>query len=99
MKTYIPYVTGLYKALCRVRAEVELTTYLQITAIKMQRFLNLFIFTDALHVSGGSSAHPQGHITVHTASGIVSQYYCYHGGDGTPWSAIFSTVAAGSSIG
>jgi hypothetical protein len=25
----------------------------------MQRFLNLFIFTDALHVSGGSSAHHQ----------------------------------------
>jgi len=25
----------------------------------MQRFLNLFIFTDALHVSGDSSAHHQ----------------------------------------
>jgi len=33
------------------------TGQLQITANKMQRFLNLFIFTDALHVSGGSSAH------------------------------------------
>jgi len=33
--------------------------------------LNLFIFTDALCVSGGSSAHHQEHITVHTASGIV----------------------------
>jgi hypothetical protein len=30
-------------------------------------FLSLFIFTDALHVSGGSSAHHQEHITVHTA--------------------------------
>jgi len=30
-------------------------------------FLDLFIFTDALHVSGGSSAHHQEHITVHTA--------------------------------
>jgi len=29
----------------------------------MQRFLNLFIFTDALHVSGGSCAHHQEHIT------------------------------------
>jgi hypothetical protein len=39
-------------------------------------FLDLLIFTDALHVSGGSSAHHQEHITVHTASGIVNQY-CY----------------------
>jgi len=35
-----------------------------------------FIFTDALHVSGGSSAHHQEHKTVHTASGIVNQYCC-----------------------
>jgi hypothetical protein len=35
-------------------------------------FLDLFIFTDALHVSGGSSAHHQEHITVHIASGIVN---------------------------
>jgi len=39
-------------------------------------FLDLFISTDAPHVSGGSSAHRQEHITVHTASGIVSQYCC-----------------------
>ena len=32
-----------------------------------------FIFTDAQHVSGGSSAHHQEHVTVHTASGIVNQ--------------------------
>jgi len=42
----------------------------------MQRFLNLFIFTDALHVSGGSSAHHQEHTTIHIASGIVNQYCC-----------------------
>jgi len=42
----------------------------------MQPFLNLFIFTDALHVSGGSSAHHQEHTTVHKASGIVKQYCC-----------------------
>ena len=30
-------------------------------------FLDLFIFTDVLHVSGGSSTHHQEHITVHTA--------------------------------
>ena len=34
-------------------------------------FLDLFISTDALHVSSGSSAHHQEHITVHTASGIL----------------------------
>jgi hypothetical protein len=39
-----------------------------------ETFLDLFISTDALHVSGGSSAHHQEHITVHTASGIVNQY-------------------------
>jgi hypothetical protein len=53
----------------------------------MQRFLNLFIFTDALHVSGGSSTHHQEHITVHTASDIVNQYAasCYREGDETPF--------------
>jgi hypothetical protein len=49
---------------------------LLITAKKMQRFLNLFIFTGALQVSGGFSAHHQEHITVHTASGTVNQYCC-----------------------
>ena len=39
-------------------------------------FLDLFISTDAVHVSGFSSAHRQEHITVHTASGIVNQYCC-----------------------
>jgi len=42
----------------------------------MQLFLNLFIFTDTLHVSGGSSARHQEHITVHTTSDIVNQYCC-----------------------
>jgi hypothetical protein len=39
-------------------------------------FLNLFILTDAVHVSGGFSAHHQEHITARTASGIVNQYCC-----------------------
>jgi hypothetical protein len=39
-------------------------------------FLGLFIFTDALNVLGGFSAHHQEHITVHTTSGIVNQYCC-----------------------
>ena len=33
-------------------------------------------FQKALHVSGGTSAHHQEHIAVHSASGIVNQYYC-----------------------
>jgi len=37
-------------------------------------FLDLFVFTFALHVSGGFSAHHQEHVTVHTASGIVKKY-------------------------
>ena len=39
-------------------------------------FLNLFISTDALRVSGGSSAHRQERKTIHTASGIVNRYCC-----------------------
>jgi hypothetical protein len=39
-------------------------------------FLHLFISTDALHVSGGSFAHHQEHVSVHTASSIVNQYCC-----------------------
>jgi len=53
----------------------------------MQLFLNLFIFTDALHASGGSSAHHQEHITVHTASGVVKPIL------------LLVAVAASSSIG
>ena len=41
-----------------------------------EAFLDLFISTDALHVSGGSSAHHQEHTTVHRASGIVNRYCC-----------------------
>ena len=40
--------------------------------MELATFLNLFISTDTLHVSGGSSAHHQEHMTVHTASGIVN---------------------------
>jgi hypothetical protein len=40
------------------------------------KFLDLFVIIDALHVSGGSSAHHQEHTTVHAALGIVNQYCC-----------------------
>jgi len=35
------------------------------------RLFRIIYFQNALHVSGGSSAHHQEHITVHTASGFV----------------------------
>jgi hypothetical protein len=44
---------------------------LQITAKRCKVLLNLLIFTDAVHVSGGSFTHHQEHITLHTVSGIV----------------------------
>jgi hypothetical protein len=37
---------------------------------KMQRYAIFFITVNALHVSGGFSAHHQGLKTLHTASGI-----------------------------
>jgi len=49
--------------------------YLLITTNKLQLFLIIY-FWKALHISGGSSAHHQEHITVHSASGIVSHYCC-----------------------
>jgi hypothetical protein len=53
--------------------EVYMSVYRNIITNYTQQdatFLNFFIFTDALHVSGGSSAHHQEHITAYTASGI-----------------------------
>jgi len=49
---------------------------LQITANKMQRFLNLYIFTGALQVSGGSSAHHQEQKLYIQLQSIVNQYCC-----------------------
>jgi len=47
----------------------------------MQRYITVFITKNALHVSGGSSAHHQELKTVYTASGIcqvfsASYRYC-----------------------
>jgi len=47
---------------------------------KMQRYTTV-ITINALHVSGGSSAHHQKLKTVYTASGICRAFsasYCYH---------------------
>jgi hypothetical protein len=50
-------------------------------------FLVLFIFTDALCVSGGSSAHHQEHITLNTVLVLSTNIAasCYRGRDG--WSS------------
>jgi hypothetical protein len=40
----------------------------------MQRYTIFFIIVNALHVSGGFSAHHQELKTVHTASGIRQAY-------------------------
>jgi hypothetical protein len=48
-------------------------------------FLDLPIFTEALHVSGGSSPHHQEHITVHTASGTAIRV-------NNTWSCMYSYV-------
>jgi hypothetical protein len=48
----------------------------------MQRYTMVFIIINALHVSGGSSAHHQELKTVYTASGIrgaFSAFYRYRG--------------------
>jgi len=60
-------------------------------------FLDLFIFTDALHISGGSSAHHQEYTTVHTASDTVNLLAATV--EEMERSSISFTVAASSSIG
>ena len=57
--------------------------------------IHLFISTDVLHVSGGSSAHHQEHTTLHTASGIVTPILLLT----ATMDEISSTVAVSSSIG
>jgi len=59
---------------CKFTDDRELET---ITNYSQQDATSLeFISTDALHVSCGSSAHHQEHVTVHTASGIVNHCCC-----------------------
>jgi hypothetical protein len=66
-----------------LKLAMEFDIYMSVHRIKIPNYnqqdatlLDLFIFTNALHVSGGSSAHHQEHIIVYTASGIVNQYCC-----------------------
>ena len=47
------------------------------TTNKMQRYKMVFITINALHVSGGSSAHHQELKTVYTASGFLSSFFCF----------------------
>ena len=47
------------------------------TTNKMRRYTIYLFLWNALHVSGGSSAHHQELRTVYTASGTLSKLYCY----------------------
>jgi 3,4-dihydroxy-2-butanone 4-phosphate synthase len=44
---------------------------------KMQRYTVFFIAVNALHVSGGLSAHHQELKTLYTASGVCQAFCCY----------------------
>jgi hypothetical protein len=51
----------------RVKFDVHMSVHrniIQNYSQQVSTFLDLFIFTDSLHVSGGSSAHHLEHITV-----------------------------------
>jgi hypothetical protein len=54
-----------------VQSEVIIPNYSQQDAT-FYLFIYLFISKDAVHVSGGSSAHHQEHTAVQTASGTVN---------------------------
>jgi hypothetical protein len=55
----------------------ECTLYSSLTN-KMQRYTMVFITINALHVSGGSSAHNQELKTVYTASGICRAFSAFY---------------------
>ena len=61
---------GLYRLLLDVHVTVHRYCILLNTTNKMQPYTIFFIAVNALHVSGGFSAHHQELRTVHTASGI-----------------------------
>ena len=59
--------------MCDVKFDIRVSVHGNTTTncIKKDTKFFEFISTDALHFSGGSSAHHQEHNTVRTASGIV----------------------------
>jgi len=67
MKTY---ATGVFFLLSWDRASLMYSSKTN----KMQSYAILFITINALHVSGGSSAHHQELKTVYTASGICRAF-------------------------
>jgi hypothetical protein len=70
MAITMPIITTLFFLLSWDRASL---IYSSITN-KMQRYTMVFITINALHVSGGSSAHHQDLKTVYTASGICRAF-------------------------
>jgi len=63
--------------MCPCIASIILIFKILITTNKMELFW-IYFFLNALHVSGGSSVNHQEHITVHTASGVVSSSTGWH---------------------
>jgi hypothetical protein len=68
-------------SIIRRRESARIQTYTQniLSSVtnKMQRYTIYLFLWNALHVSGGSSAHHQELKTVYTASGTSSNLYCY----------------------
>ena len=69
MSPYLPNVTPLTGTF-PTHATYSIMLYYSSITNKMQRYTMVFITINALHVSGGSSAHHQELKTVYTASGI-----------------------------
>ena len=77
--TLPPLSAQLYLRYIAANFDIHMSVHLNVVPNYKQQdatLHNVFISTDALHVSDGSSAHHQEHISVHTASGIVNQYCC-----------------------
>jgi hypothetical protein len=82
-----------------INFEEDILLQLQITAYKMQLFWNSFICTNAVHVSGGSSAHHQEHNCTYSFRYCQLILLLAATVEKMELRAVFSTVVAGSSIG
>ena len=91
LTTSLPLYVRMKKS-SRFKLTVEIYTYVfpSITN-KMQRYTIYLFLWKAVHVSGGSTAHHQELKTVYTASGTLSNLYCY-----LPLSISSTTLAVSS---
>jgi len=72
-------VTERYVGVCAAKRPMQRTRceLFQNITNKMQRYTIYLFLWNSLHVPGGSSAHHQELKTVFTASGTLSNFYCY----------------------